>query len=213
MDEHTVPWQRLTRYRYHLAHDLARQKLYARTVALYLKASDYQAEPAFSDPFGATSVHIKSQYATLDTLAQLDLSDLTDPLDQVGRHRFAASETHARRLVAIAQRSYLLADCLVQPVNLILASLLDHIHFLEGQLAHLDAAIAAGVAQLAGAALLRGVPGLGPVYTAGWLAQVQDVHRFLAGDKRDREGRLRPKTRGWAGSVGEVCWAMVAACG
>lgn len=195
LDEHYLPLQRLTRYRYRLAHDLGRQKLYARSVALYLKASDYQADPAFSDPFGATSVHILSEYATLDELAQLDLSDLTDLLDQVGRHRFAAPETNARRLVAIAQRSYPLADCLVEPVNVILASLLDHIHFLEGQLAQLDAAIAAEVAHLPGAALLRSVPGLGPVYTAGLLAEIQDVARFLAGDKRDREGRLHPKTR------------------
>jgi len=195
LDERYLPLQRLTRYRYHLAHDLGRQKLYARSVALYLKASDYQVEPAFSDPFGATSVHILSEYATLDEIAKLDVADLAEQLDQVGRHRFAAPEANAQRLVSIAQRSYPLAQCLVAPVNLILASLLERIEDLEGHLARLDEAIAAPLAHLPGAALLRSVPGLGPVYSAGLLAEIQDVHRFLAGDKRDREGRLHPKTR------------------
>ena len=38
-DERFLPLQRLTRYRYHLSHALAREKIYARMVPIYLKAS------------------------------------------------------------------------------------------------------------------------------------------------------------------------------
>jgi len=195
LDERYLPVQRLTRYRYHLAYDLARQKLYTRTVALYLKASDYEVEPAFSAPFGATSRHILTEYASLDESAQLDVADLAEQLDQMGRRRLETPQTTAQRVQAIAQRSYPLAECLVAPVNLILSSPLDPIRFLEQQLARLDAAIAVQLASLPAAALLHSVPGLGSVYTAGLLAEIQDVNRFLAGEKRDRAGRLHPKTR------------------
>jgi len=51
LDERFLPLQRLTRHRFHLMHNLAREKVYARQVALYLKMSTYQPEKPFSDPF------------------------------------------------------------------------------------------------------------------------------------------------------------------
>ena len=76
-DERYLPLQRLTRYRYHLSHALAQEKVYTRMVPIYLKASDYTRKPKpFSNVFGATSRHILSEYATIDELATLPLDDL-----------------------------------------------------------------------------------------------------------------------------------------
>lgn len=195
-DERYLPLQRLTRYRYHLARTLARAKVYARLGPIYLKASDYTRAPQpFSDIFGATSRHVLSAYRTIDELAAMPLDDLAEELDRVGRHRFADATDTARRLQRVAQQSYPLAPGLVEPVNVILESLLAHIRFLEGELHKLDPLIEAALTNIPAASYLRSVPGLGPVYTAGILAEVQDVQRFMAGLKRDKRGHPRPKTK------------------
>jgi len=195
-DERYLPLQRLTRYRYHLAHTLAREKVYARLVPIYLKASDYTRKPKpFSDIFGATSRHILSKYATIDELAAMPLDDLAEELDRIGRHRFVDPADNARRLQRVAAQSYPLASCLVEPVNVILHSLLAHIRFLEEQVERLDPLIEAALADTPGAPYVRSIDGLGLVYTSGILAEVQDPARFMQGLKQDKKGHLRPKTK------------------
>lgn len=195
-DERYLPLQRLTRYRYHLARILAREKVYARMVPIYLKASDYTRKPQpFSDVFGATSRHILAQYATLDELACMPLDDLAEELDRVGRHRFADATENARRLQRVAAQSYPLAPCLVEPINLILNSLLAHIRFLEGELKKLDPLIEAALDNTPGAPYIRSIDGLDLVYTSGILAEVQDPARFMQGLKQDKQGNWRPKTK------------------
>jgi transposase len=195
-DERYLPLQRLTRYRYHLSHALAREKVYARMVPIYLKASDYTRKPKpFSDVFGATSRHILSEYATIDELAALPLDDLAEELDRVGRHHFKDATDNARRLQRAAAHSYPLAPCLVEPVNVILDSLLAHICLLEELLRNLDPLIEAILVDVPGAPYLRSIKGLGLVYSAGLLAEIQDLSRFMQGLKRDKQGNLRPKTK------------------
>jgi transposase len=195
-DERYLPLQRLTRYRYHLAHDLAREKVYARMVPIYLKASDYTRKPMpFSDVFGTTSRHILSEYATIDELASMPLDDLAEELNRVGRHRFKDATDNAQRLQRAAAQSYPLASCLVEPVNAILDSLLAHIRFLEGLLENLNLLIEAALTDVPGAPYLLSIKGLGLVYSAGLLAEIQDPARFMQGFKRDKRGNLRPKTK------------------
>lgn len=195
-EERYLPLQRLTRYRYHLAHALAREKVYARMVPIYLKASDYTRKPKpFSNVFGATSRYILAEYATIDELASMPLDDLAEELNRIGRHHFEDATDNARRLQRAAAQSYPLAPCLVGPVNVILHSLLAHIRFLERELNKLDPIIEAALMDVPGASYVRSIDGLGLVYTSGILAEVQDPHRFMQGLKRDRRGNLRPKTK------------------
>lgn len=195
-DERYLPLQRLTRYRYHLSHTLAREKIYARLGPIYLKLSDYTRKPKpFSDIFGATSRHVLSEYTTIDELAMMPLDDLAAELDRVGRYRFKDASDNARRLQRAAAQSYPLPPYLVEPINLILDSLLAHIRFLEGELERLDALLEDTLDDVPGASYLRSVKGLGLVYPAGILAEVQDPARFMQGLKRDKQGNLCPKTK------------------
>ncbi|MFQ5874968.1 MAG: transposase [Dehalococcoidia bacterium] len=195
-DERFLPLQRLTRYRYHLSHALAREKIYARLVPIYLKFSDYTRKPQpFSNIFGATSRYILSEYATVDEIAALPIDDLAQELDHLGRHRFRDPIETAQRLQRASTQSYPLPPCLIQPVNVILDSLLAHIRFLEEQIAFLDPFIRAALVDVPGADYLRSIHGLGLVYTSGLLAEIQDTARFMRGLKPDKQGILRPKTK------------------
>jgi transposase len=62
-----LPLRFLTRYRYHLVHDLAREKAYCLAI-LYLKASEYThpAKRPFSNVFGAASRAVIQEFASID---------------------------------------------------------------------------------------------------------------------------------------------------
>lgn len=194
LDEHFLALQRLTRHRYHLMHSLAREKVYTRQVALYLKMSTYQAGHPFSDPFAQSGLAVLTDYATLDELATRDLGPLVAELRQASQNHLPDPQSSAERLQALARDAYPLPPALTEPVNLLLAQAWEHITFLQRQLAALDTAIAALAETLPGYAHLRSVPGLGPVYAAGLFAEIQDVQRFMV----DPKGKARTPYQGQA---------------
>ena len=184
--------QRLTRYRFYLVHSLAREKVYAAQVALVLKMNTYQAGEPFSDPFAKSGQWALTTYATADELAACDTHDLARALRQVSRGMLADPWAKADELQQVAARAYPLPNELIEPVNQIWASLLAHIAFLEGQLAVFDRQIEALAQNLPGYDLLTSIPGIGPVFAAGLLAEIQDVQRFMV----DAQGQPRTTYQG-----------------
>jgi transposase len=184
--------QRLTRYRFYLVHSLAREKVYAAQVALVLKMNTYQAGEPFSDPFAKSGQWALTTYATADELATCDINDLARALRQVSRGMLADPWVKAAELQHVAARAYPLPTELVEPVNQILTSLLAHITFLESQLAVFDQQIETLAQTLPGYDLLTSIPGIGPVYAAGLLAEIQDVQRFMT----DAQGHPRTTHQG-----------------
>lgn len=179
LDPRYLALQRLTRYRFFLVHSLAREKVYGAQVALLLKMNTYQARTPFSDPFAKSGQWALTTYATADELAACDINDLARALRRASAHRLPDPWGTAQALQQVAARAYLLPDELVDPVNTILASLLDHIAFLEAQLKTFDHRIKTVAAQLPGYQHLVSIPGIGPVYAAGLLAEIQDAQRFM----------------------------------
>ena len=99
-------------------------------------------------------------------------------LREKGNSRFVDVEAVARAVQGAARNSYRLQECLTDPVNILLGMTWENIRFFEGQIKALDKAIANELAAFPVAQALRSVPGIGPVYTAGILAEVQNVSRF-----------------------------------
>lgn len=170
-------WQalrRLTRYRYHLVHDLAREKV--RFLAyLFLKLSAWQQVQPTRDPLGATSMALLTEF-TADDLAQMSLMALADLIARRGRHAFDDPEATARRVQEALRRSYPVAPELDEAVTFSLAAMRDHIQFLERLLRRLDREIARQIADVPNP--LQTVSGLGPVISAGILAEIGDIRRF-----------------------------------
>ncbi|HVO71272.1 MAG TPA: IS110 family transposase [Aggregatilineaceae bacterium] len=194
LDARFLPLQRLTRHRFHLMHNLAREKVYARQVALYLKMSTYQPQQPFSDPFAKSGWWVLLAHATLDEIAQRNLDELTADLRLASDNHLPDPRATAEQLQQLAQIAYPLPPGLAEAVNLMLAQLQAHITFLQQQLVTLDQQIEALAQTLPGYAHLASIPGIGPVYAAGLLAEIQDVQRFMT----DHLGRPRPLHQGQA---------------
>ncbi|MDP2664670.1 MAG: IS110 family transposase [bacterium] len=172
-----APLQRITRFRFHLAKTLAREKNYFLTF-LFLKFSAFgQVEP-FGDPFGATSCALLEEFTT-EELIQTPLEELANYLDEKGRGQFTDPSTLARTLQRAARDSYRLDRVMAEPVTLILGTTMATIKTLQRQLKEIDKTIARELEALPlERRIIRSVPGLGPVWTAGLVAEIGDVHRL-----------------------------------
>lgn len=170
------PLQRLTRFRYHLSETLTREKIYTLGL-LFLAFSEFGAAAPFTDSFGATSQAVLEEFS-LDELATKPLEELAAYVSKKGRGRFAEPEQVARALQQAARDSYRLDRVHDGAVRLVLGACLTNLKTLARQLQEVDAAIARELKAIPLAACLLSVPGLGPVYVAGLLAEIQDIHRF-----------------------------------
>jgi transposase len=145
---------------------------------LFLKFSTFSAADAFGDPFGATSVAVLDRFST-EELIQMPLEELARFLQEQGHGRFADPDAVAATRTRAARASYRLDQVLDEPVTLVLGTTMATIRTLQAQLKAVDATIAREVAALPPARrTISSVPGLGPVWTAGLLAEIGDIHRF-----------------------------------
>jgi transposase len=174
VDWRYAPLQRLTRFRVHLAQALVREKGYFLTM-LFLPFSGFVSSHAFGDAFGPTSWALLEEF-TPDAVARLPLDDLVAYLRQQGRNQFADPEQTAMRLQQAARDSYRLPAALAEPMRLVLGTTRATITTLQHHLKELDRTIArelAGIPQT-----VSSVPGLGPVWTAGIIAEIGMIGRF-----------------------------------
>lgn len=165
----------LTRYRYHLVQDLVREKNYCLSV-LYLKANAYREEHPFSNVFGVTSQALIEEFASLEEVAAMPMDQLVTWLDAKGKGRFPDPAQIARELQQVAQDSYPLDPQLQQPVNYMLTWALAHVNFLARQLDRVNTAIADAMPNFPNT--LTTIPGFGPVFAAGILAEIGNLARF-----------------------------------
>ena len=176
-DERYLPLRFLTRHRYHLVHTLAQEKAYCLAM-LYLTASEYTRRDVkpFSNVFGAASRAVLQEFASLEEIAALPFDELVEFIDVKGKRRFPDPTDNARRLQQVALDSYPLPEPFQAPIQLVLNMSLQHISHLERQEKRLNSAIAEQMASLP--QTLDTIPGIGPVFAAGILAEIGDIARY-----------------------------------
>lgn len=172
-----APLQRLTRFRMHLAEALAREKNYFLNF-LFLKFSGFSQGQPFSDTFGTTSSALLEEFTT-EELVETPVEKLAEYLNAKGRGRFEAPEQLAATVQRLARDSYRLDKALDEPVSLVLATTMANIRAFQRQLDLVDKTIARELEALPlERRIIRSVPGLGPVLTAGLVAEIGNIHRF-----------------------------------
>jgi transposase len=173
VDEMYLPLQRLTRYRFHLVGSLIREKSYFLTM-LFLKFSNYG--DVFSDVFGATSRSLITDFYSPEEIINTPLEDMVQFLVDKGNNHFAEPEKLAKELKRISRESYRLQPRLTDSVNLILETSINNIRFFEQSIRKIENVINRDMAKLANP--LESVRGIGPVYSAGIIAEVGDITKF-----------------------------------
>lgn len=175
LDEKYIALRSLTRARFQAAQNLSREKTrFLET--LFYKFSSLDSSNVFSDTFGTASLAVISEFFSVDDINDMPLEELAHFIAEKGKNRFDDPERIAMELKAAARSSYRLSKTVNDSVNQLLAVRLLGIQSLQNQIKELDKAIASYMDLFPD--ILSSIPGFGPVYSAGILAEISDVHRF-----------------------------------
>jgi len=171
-------WQglrRLTRYRFHLSRNMSREKMRFQSYA-FLKCSDWKRVKGFSDVFGATSIALLTEF-TVAELGEMTHDQLVDLIRRRGRGHFADPTHTARKVREALRSSYPIDPQMDEMVTATLATAWEHIRFIKRSMKRLDKLIARYIDLVPNPIIT--VKGLGAVITAGILAEIVDITRFL----------------------------------
>ncbi|BFH10695.1 IS110 family transposase [Paenibacillus melissococcoides] len=176
MQEQYIALQRLTRMRFHLVHNLTREKQYFLQ-NLFYKCNAFRAE-VDSSVFGHAIMEMLSEKYSLDEMANMDVARLADYLKDKGRNRFPDPEHVARCIQKAARASYRLSKVVEDSIDLVLGTSIQSIRSIQSQLKELDKAIERILDGISSSQCLRSIPGIDRVYAAGILAEIGDIDRF-----------------------------------
>ena len=143
---------------------------------LFKKYSSMAQEKVFSNTFGATALAIYEEFDSADALAYMDLQELTSFLQEKGKNHFPHPEEVAKAIQKAARSSYRLPKTINDSVNQVLSISISSMKALESQVKSLDKAIAKQMETIPNT--LTSVKGIGPVYSAGIIAEIGDINRF-----------------------------------
>lgn len=167
--------QNLTRARYYAVCNLIKEKQRFMNV-LFKKYSTMTQEKVFSDTFSTTALAVCEEFESAEALANMDLQDLTDFIMEKGKNRFPDPDSVARAIQKAARSSYRLPKTVNDSVNQVLSISITSMKALESQIKEFDKAIAAQMELLPN--VLISIPGIGPVFSAGIMAEIGDINRF-----------------------------------
>ena len=172
--------QRLTRSRFQLIQQLTECKMHFLE-NLYYKCNTLVKElkeETSTTAFSAALMDIFTDSLTLDEIAAMELEHLVALLQEKGRGRFADPEKLAKTIQKAIRGSYRLGQMMQESVDIILAMYADMIKTLSKQVKSLDKSIERLIEAIPEADCLRSVPGIGPVYAAGIIAEIGQIERF-----------------------------------
>ena len=173
-EEQYVALQQLTRARYQIVRQITQEK------QRFLQYLSYKCntftEDVESSVFGKAMMDLFLERYSLEELSQMPLEDLADYLREKGRNRFPDAKQVAKSIQKAARSSYRLDKVVEDSIDSILATSITLIRTFEKQIKELDKSIKRimkGVPQT-----LQTIPGIGPVFTAGIIAEIGQIERF-----------------------------------
>ena len=167
--------QNLTRARYFAVSNLIKEKQRFMNI-LFKKYSTMTQEKVFSDTFSTTALAVYDEFESAEALADMDLHELTAFIMKRGKNRFPNPDAVAKAIQKAARSSYRLPKTVNDSVNQVLSISITSIKALEAQIKEFDKAIGAQMELLPN--VLTSIPGIGPVFSAGIMAEIGDINRF-----------------------------------
>jgi len=173
--------QKLTRARFYAVQNLTREKQRFMN-HLFMKCSGLAQEKVFSDNYGATALAVFEAFESPGDIVNADIEALAAFISEKGRNHFSNPEEVAKAVQAAARGSYRLPKTVNDTVNQVLSITISSIRAMQAQVKALEKEIARQFANIPNT--LTSVSGIGPVFSAGIIAEVGDINRF------DNQARL-----------------------
>ena len=170
--------QTLTRSRFHAVQNLTREKQRFMNL-LFAKCSGLAQEKIFSNNYGAAALAVFEGFETPDDIADMDIEQLTSFIAEKGKNRFSRPDEIAKEVQAAANGSYRLPKTVSDSVNQVLSISISSMRAMQAQIKALDKEIERQFSNISNP--LTSIRGIGPVFSAGIIAEVGDVNRFRKG--------------------------------
>jgi len=169
-----VALQQLTRSRYHLVKALTKEKQHFLQ-HLSFKCNTFTQEVDAS-VFGNAMMELFLEKFSLDEVAEMPLEELAAFLQEKGKNRFNDPACIAASIQKATRSSYRLDQVVEDSMDVILGTSIELIRTFNRQIKELDKSITklmAGLTQT-----LDSIPGIGPVFAAGIIAEIGQIERF-----------------------------------
>jgi len=173
-EEQYIALQQLTRSRFLLVQQLTKEKQHFLQ-HLTFKFSQFTKE-VDSSVFGQAMMDLFSEQYSLDELAVLPLDQLALFLQEKGHNRFGDPKAVAASIQKAVRASYRLGKCVEDSVDLLMGTSMVLIQTMKAQIKTIEKGIAHLLESLP--QTLQTVPGIGPVITAGIIAEIGQIDRF-----------------------------------
>ena len=191
----TEPWrgsqflalQRLTRHRLHLSECITREKTYMVS-NIFLKFSELAVlendDRPFSSNHTATAEAILTEMLSLEDICNLSSEELIEFVCLHSHNRYQDPDKVAKLLSKAARDSYRLDKCLYEPLTVSIASSFNCIEAYQKEIKTINGAIGRAIRGLDpyGFQILMSIPGIGPVFASGILAEIGNIHAFHSAD-------------------------------
>jgi len=167
--------QNLTRARYYAVQNLTREKQRFMNY-LFMKCSGLAQEKVFSSNYGTAALAVFEEFETPDDIADMDTIQLAEFIAMKGKNRFSNSVEVAKEVQAAARGSYRLPKTVNDSVNQIMSISISSMRAVQAQIKALDKEIERQFENIPNT--LTSIPGIGPVFSAGIIAEIGDINRF-----------------------------------
>lgn len=173
-EQQYIALQQLTRSRYQLVHQITKEKQHFLQ-HLSFKCNTFSQE-VDSSVFGNAMLELFYEKFSLEELAAMPLEELAAFLQDHGKNRFPNPEEVAKSIQKAVRSSYRLGKVVEDSIDILLGTTIEVIRTLQKQVKEIDKAIEkimAGLTQT-----LDSIPGIGPVFAAGIIAEIGQIERF-----------------------------------
>ena len=167
--------QTMTRARFHAVHNLVREKQRFANY-LFMKCSGLAQEKVFSNNYGATALAVFEEFGTPDDIVNTNIEELTAFIAAKGKNRFPHPDEIAKAVQSAARGSYRLPKTVNDSVNQVLSISISSMRAMQDQIKTLEKEIARQLENIPNP--LISVHGIGPVFSAGIIAEVGCINRF-----------------------------------
>jgi transposase len=169
-----VALQQLTRSRYQLIRMMTKEKQHFLQHLSY-KCNTFSQE-VDSSVFGSAMMELFLEKYSLEELAHLPLEELAAFLQEKGKNRFGDPKCVATSIQKAVRSSYRLDKVVEDSMDVILGTSIEVIRTFQKQIKEIDKAIKKLMAGLTHT--LESIPGIGPVFAAGIIAEIGQIDRF-----------------------------------
>lgn len=137
-------------------------------------------EKPFYNEFGATASAVLTEFLSTEEIVDMPMDKLVEFICEKGRNRLPDPQQTAKLLQAAARNSYRLDKCLYTPLTVAIPSPFTMISTYNAEIKKVKQAIETTINGLNPNAFLslQSVPGIGPVMSAGIMAEIEDITVF-----------------------------------